>query len=461
VYNACDLEVPEAMSPALMMSVVVFAMEVLCVFTNTVEEGVQETSCMVGSPNCLQHVDSSGLVQSKTFVSVADEEDVLQEDLSGKYEEDVLQEHISGSVQAIPQEMQDLLDRHNMYRCMHNAPALVWDEAIAANAQSWANQGLWAHSTTASPPANVVDGASLGENLAWGSPARTGLQAVNAWYAEVKDTHGGAGLATSMSDKPTSKPIGHYTQVVWKSSARIGCGKAKLNDKDGDYWVCQYGPLGNMGGQFEQNVLAASKGREDCGGVAVPDYANCIASQSVKNCHPCLYDSHCEDTYDWSTNRDGMYCCPRMKTCVSRVQSSCYGPTAGCNPRCPEGDFPDQRECESGCNPSTGDTFTWAGGDWTPEKWIGVTSCGGATPSPTAPGATPSPTASSSPTPSPTESPTASPTESKYEKYTRLRADWQAARAKLNELRTKQREVYNAEYAKVTALMNELNSIYG
>jgi len=38
-----------------------------------------------------------------------------------------------------------------------------------------------------------------------------------------------------------SKPIGHYTQMVWAESARIGCGYAKCN-RTQSYYVCNYGP---------------------------------------------------------------------------------------------------------------------------------------------------------------------------------------------------------------------------
>ncbi len=44
---------------------------------------------------------------------------------------------------------------------------------------------------------------------------------------------------------------GHYTQIVWKNTERIGCGKATAR-RDGIfkvYWVCQYDPSGNYVGQ--------------------------------------------------------------------------------------------------------------------------------------------------------------------------------------------------------------------
>ena len=32
--------------------------------------------------------------------------------------------------------MKAVLDKHNVYRCMHGVPLFTWDDAIAANAQA-------------------------------------------------------------------------------------------------------------------------------------------------------------------------------------------------------------------------------------------------------------------------------------------------------------------------------------
>ena len=43
-----------------------------------------------------------------------------------------------------------------------------------------------------------------------------------------------------------------FTQVVWKSSTKLGCGLSLGKDV---YAVCYYSPEGNVNGQFAQNVL--------------------------------------------------------------------------------------------------------------------------------------------------------------------------------------------------------------
>jgi len=115
-----------------------------------------------------------------------------------------------------------------------------WDADIAASAQAWADNGVWAHS----PKPRVINGENIGENLAWGGPTRSALHATVAWYDEILHTNP-HGLASSTSGVG-GETVGHYTQVVWKSTSKIGCGKARLTfgSTEGDVIVCQYGPAG-------------------------------------------------------------------------------------------------------------------------------------------------------------------------------------------------------------------------
>jgi len=171
----------------------------------------------------------------------------------------------AGSITA--QEQQDMLDQHNIYRCMHAVPLFTWDAAIAANAQAHADKGQFTHSSGAS---RTVNGQQSGENLAWDSRAGRHIDSTRRWYKEIEFTQP-YGTADSFTDSTdSSEAIGHYTQVVWKTSVKLGCGKApvSMSGYDGEMWVCQYGPAGNMGGQFTTHVLAPSKSVGECGGAA-------------------------------------------------------------------------------------------------------------------------------------------------------------------------------------------------
>jgi Cysteine-rich secretory protein family len=48
---------------------------------------------------------------------------------------------------------------------------------------------------------------------------------------------------------------GHFTQVVWKASQRIGCGWNLQTCPDGNfYFFCEFDPYGNVIGEYSQNV---------------------------------------------------------------------------------------------------------------------------------------------------------------------------------------------------------------
>ena len=66
---------------------------------------------------------------------------------------------------------------------------------------------------------------SHGENLFAGSGSsyRTALSASQAWYSEIKDYKYGV-LADA-----NWYTAGHYTQMVWSSTRRVGIGQAMCN----------------------------------------------------------------------------------------------------------------------------------------------------------------------------------------------------------------------------------------
>jgi uncharacterized protein YkwD len=134
-----------------------------------------------------------------------------------------------------------LLSLHNRHRAAHCAPPLVWSAQLAGFAQAWANRlagkGCRLEHRTRSP---------YGENLAAGTASIMRAEdAVNGWYREVRSYRFGRG--------GFSLGTGHFTQLVWLQSRRLGCGSARCGDIR--LWVCNYDPPGNYEGQFRENVL--------------------------------------------------------------------------------------------------------------------------------------------------------------------------------------------------------------
>ncbi len=140
-------------------------------------------------------------------------------------------------------EAQALVDYHNRVRKEVGVGAVTWSPEIAAFAQQWADElarrGAFEHR-----PARQQ---KYGENLAGGTTgAFTVLTGASMWYGEKKLYRAGAPFSA------TFLPAGHYTQMVWTTSNRIGAGMAIC--KTGKYrgWtilVCNYAERGNVVGK--------------------------------------------------------------------------------------------------------------------------------------------------------------------------------------------------------------------
>jgi virginiamycin B lyase len=146
-------------------------------------------------------------------------------------------------------EQQQALEAHNRER--QNYPGvgpLQLSPELAQYAQEWAqtlaNRDInWGDHR----PNNARDnpfrpGEALGENISWGSSVG-GAGAVQGWINEKQWYNYDTGCSA-----PSGKSCGHFTQVIWKASQFVGCGKAK-GASGTIYFVCNYYPAGNWGGQ--------------------------------------------------------------------------------------------------------------------------------------------------------------------------------------------------------------------
>nr|XP_041570906.1 serotriflin isoform X1 [Taeniopygia guttata] len=80
-----------------------------------------------------------------------------------------------------------------------------------------------------------------GENLFMSSAPFSWSDVLQAWYNEEKNFEYGTGA------KKKGAMFGHYTQMVWHNSYKIGCGFAFCsNTKYSYFYVCQYCPAGNL-----------------------------------------------------------------------------------------------------------------------------------------------------------------------------------------------------------------------
>ena len=125
-------------------------------------------------------------------------------------------------------------------------PPLEWDPALAQTAADWvamcrdsdAPIGLIDHN----PSRSVGHPYYVGENIFGSGGSATAKQAVETWAAEQ---------ASYDHDTNTCSGIcGHYTQIVWRTTVKLGCAKGTCAGLAyGNTIVCNYGPGGNSGGR--------------------------------------------------------------------------------------------------------------------------------------------------------------------------------------------------------------------
>ncbi|XP_012072762.2 LOW QUALITY PROTEIN: pathogenesis-related protein 1 [Jatropha curcas] len=136
-------------------------------------------------------------------------------------------------------QQQDYLDAHNQARTAVGVGPLSWDDTVAAYAQNYAST----RRRQRAGDCNLVhSGGPYGENLAWSSAELSGTDAVKMWVDEK------AYYDYDSNSCSPGQMCGHYTQVVWSSSVRVGCAKVRCSN-GGTFITCNYDPPGNYVGQ--------------------------------------------------------------------------------------------------------------------------------------------------------------------------------------------------------------------
>ncbi len=128
---------------------------------------------------------------------------------------------------------------HNKYRSEIGLPPLFWSGALAASAQQWAEQlatmNRMQHSGAIGrgrEPRDVDVRQSVSRRIG---------RFVGRRRSTISCTP-----ACSRRSPRTGEwhSVDHYTQIIWKETAQMGCGLATGGGND--FLVCQYQPKGNM-----------------------------------------------------------------------------------------------------------------------------------------------------------------------------------------------------------------------
>ncbi|XP_022071430.1 GLIPR1-like protein 1 [Acanthochromis polyacanthus] len=147
---------------------------------------------------------------------------------------------------------------------------MTWDEGLAITARAWARNCVFKHNIHLGDARRVHPTyPSVGENIWAGYPPSSFnvTSAIQRWVNEK--------LHYVYQKNTCTKVCGHYTQVVWATSYKVGCavqrcpkGVTHFSNKDGAVFVCNYAISGNMRGSwpYESKGTACSGCEGTCEG---------------------------------------------------------------------------------------------------------------------------------------------------------------------------------------------------
>ncbi|XP_052345503.1 cysteine-rich venom protein ophanin-like [Oncorhynchus keta] len=198
----------------------------------------------------------------------------------------------------------EILNQHNAFRRAVTPTArdmlkMKWSEEAAASAQAWVDTCSMTHGP---PSSRMLGDYEMGENLFMSSTSRNWTQTVTAWHSEVRDY-------SYPNGSINGKPIGHYTQVVWNSSYKVGCG-VTLCPGPVYFYGCQYYRAGNYKVAPYKEGATCADCPDSCENKLctnpcpyVNKYANCAAMKKQAGCSNSL-------VYAW---------CPALCQCTSKI----------------------------------------------------------------------------------------------------------------------------------------------
>ena len=136
-----------------------------------------------------------------------------------------------------------ILAAHNAVRAQAGVAPLVWDKELGTAAAAYATQmamtGRFAHSDRALR-------RRTGENLWMGTHGAFSVESmVSGWASEKRWFR--PGTFPSVSRTGSWEDVGHYTQMIWPTTSRVGC--ALASTARADYLVCRYAGAGNIDGR--------------------------------------------------------------------------------------------------------------------------------------------------------------------------------------------------------------------
>ncbi|XP_060929996.1 peptidase inhibitor 16-like [Limanda limanda] len=208
---------------------------------------------------------------------------------------------VPGAWSFLSEEQEELLvELHNHYRGQVSPSAsammpLRWDPSLKLIAEGYAAKCVWNHNPELE---------ETGENLFAGTGPLDLREALEKWFLEHLD------YSFHNNSCDEDKMCGHYTQMVWADTHRVGCAFHLCNNMEGLEWervsylVCNYYPAGNYEDQrpYVEGDWCSScpENLQKC------ENNLCVAEEEEEE------DEDVEDGTDWMTRNSGSVSSPSL-----------------------------------------------------------------------------------------------------------------------------------------------------
>ncbi|KAL7621534.1 hypothetical protein AAE478_008859 [Parahypoxylon ruwenzoriense] len=153
---------------------------------------------------------------------------------------------------------------HNIHRSNHSSSELLWSDTLAGYAANTAATCKMAHDMNQGNGGygqNLANWAESSGAFSLGATGAVKMAITDMWYNGEFNKFLPQFYGESTPDMSTFESWGHYSQLIWKSSEQVGCASqycekgTMYDDFDAWFTVCNYGPAGNVGGAYGDNVL--------------------------------------------------------------------------------------------------------------------------------------------------------------------------------------------------------------
>ena len=145
----------------------------------------------------------------------------------------------------------NMLDLHNCLRAKHeDTKPLKWDTALSKSAAYWAKfcaeNDVFIHQKGLGDKGESLD--RITSETPFKNPINAAIEKVLHWYSEIKKFNFKRKEVIGMPGRD------HFTQMIWKSTRKVGCGYGVSKDGKTVVLNCHYYPTGNVFGEYDKNI---------------------------------------------------------------------------------------------------------------------------------------------------------------------------------------------------------------